>query len=304
MGLCEGQMEKIRIATLLTCFNRKEKTLASLGALFNQEMPPATEVSVYLVDDGSTDGTSAAVFAAYPQVNIISGDGSLYWGGGMRLAFETAMKDDPDYYLWLNDDTILYPEAVKTLLETSHRLTAENQKPAVVAISTCDPETGEFTYGGMIRKRWWRPLNLDRLMPKNEPQPCLTICGNCVLIPRAVVEKIGNLDPAFVHYAGDWDYGLRAKKEGFGVWVAPGYLGTCSANPKPAQKTEAQLQQELQKIGQPKGLTLQDGTLQPMQEWKVLAQRHAGPFWPFFWLIPYRRVLWISLMGRLKGKGA
>lgn len=304
MALSEGPMEHKTIAALLTCFNRKEKTLASLEALFNQEMPPATAVGVYLVDDGSTDGTSEAVQQRYPQVKIIFGSGSLYWGGGMRLAFETAMKADPDYYLWLNDDTILDPHALKTLLETSHRLTAETEKPVLVAASTRDPQTGQLTYGGMIRRRWWRPLNLDPLMPTNEPQPCLTICGNCVLIPRQIVQKIGNLDSAFVHYAGDWDYGLRAKNEGFGVWIAPGYLGTCSANPKPAQKTEAELQQELRKIEQPKGLMLQDGTLQPLQEWKVLAQRHAGPFWPFFWLIPYRRVLWISLMGRLKGKNA
>jgi GT2 family glycosyltransferase len=60
---------------------------------------------------------------------------------------------------------------------------------------------------------------------------CDTMHGKCVLIPRSVVQIVGNLDPAFVHYIGDWDYGLRTRQEGCTVWIAPGYLGTCSLNP-------------------------------------------------------------------------
>ncbi|MBD1936052.1 glycosyltransferase family 2 protein [Microcoleus sp. FACHB-68] len=295
-------MKHTTIAVLITCFNRKQKTLASLEALFNQVLPPEVSISVYLVDDASTDGTAEAVRQAYPAVKILHGDGNLFWNGGMRMAFEEAIKEDYDYYLWLNDDTLLEPEAVNVLLTTSHRLASEGDTAAVIAISTRDPETGKFTYGGMLQSRWWHPLNLDPLPPSQEAQPCDTICGNCVLIPRQVVERVGNLDPAFVHYAGDWDYGLRAKQQGCTVWIAPGYLGTCSQNPKPAQRTEAQLRQELNKVGQPKGLALQDVILQPMEEWKVLTQRHCGLLWPVYWLLPYRRVLWISLLGRLKGQ--
>ena len=64
------------------------------------------------MDDASTDGTSDAVRQTYPQVKIFSGDGNLFWNGGMWGVFSEAMKDEPDYYLWLNDDTIIYPETV------------------------------------------------------------------------------------------------------------------------------------------------------------------------------------------------
>ncbi len=45
---------------------------------------------------------------------------------------------------------------------------------------------------------------------------CESICGNCVCIPCGVVEKIGFIDvEAFPHFAGDADFGFRAKNAGF-----------------------------------------------------------------------------------------
>ena len=75
--------------------------------LINQDKIDKIDLNVYLVDDGSTDGTSEAVKKNFPQVNIIKGDGTLFWNGGMRVAFSKAMESEHDYYLWLNDDTIL-----------------------------------------------------------------------------------------------------------------------------------------------------------------------------------------------------
>lgn len=292
-----------RIAVLITCFNRKQKTLDCLQALFNQVNVADVSLQVYLVDDGSTDGTGEAVQQKYPQVKVLQGDGNLFWNGGMRLAFDEASKDEPDFYLWLNDDTLLAPDALRTLLDTYYQLAETGLRKAIVAGSTRDPVTGVYTYGGKVQSRWWHPLNLDSVEPTEKPQRCDTMCGNCVLIPREVAQVVGNLDPAFVHYAGDWDYGLRAKQKGCTVWIAPGYQGTCPANPKPQKQTNVTLGERINKVQQPKGLALEDVTLQPMKEWKVLTQRHAGFFWPIYWLLPYRRLLWLYIAGLFK-KGA
>jgi GT2 family glycosyltransferase len=282
------------IATLITCFNRKQKTLDCLAALTRGDSTDVA-LAIYLVDDGSTDGTAAAVSAAYPQVTIVRGDGNLFWNGGMRLAFATALERDYDYYLWLNDDTLLYPEALAVLLHTADLVAARGDDLATIVGSTCDPDTGAFTYGGMVRDSWWRPLRFPQVPPSDVPKQCDTLNGNCVLIPRSVARIVGNLDPAFTHYMGDIDYGLRAKKQGCTVWIAPGYLGTCAENTRPSNWREAVADQpwsrQWQQIDRPKGLTLTTVTLSPIAEWKAFAQRHAGPLWPIFWLYPYRRLL-------------
>lgn len=283
-------MESTKIAVLITCHNRQQKTLASLAALFNQALPEEVTLCVYLVDDGSTDGTELAVRQAYPQVKILQGDGSLFWNGGMRLAFAEAIKYNYDYYLWLNDDTILYPKALGSLLTTSHSLAKQGYSQAIVVGSTQDPESGVLTYGGIVRYSWWYPLKFRWVEPGEEIKSCDTMHGNCVLIPQEVAKMVGNLDAAFIHNLGDFDYGFRAISKGCSVWLAPGYVGTCAFNAPSWREPSLPLRERLKKMNQPKGLLL--------MEWKVYAQRHAGPLWPIYWLLPYVKLLMTSAFGK------
>lgn len=129
-----------RIAALLTCFNRKEKTRECLTSLFSID----SSIDVYLVDDGSTDGTSKMVKELFPQVNLINGIGNLFWTKGMHLAWSEALKHDYDYYLWLNDDVILYPY----FLEELYQCHSEAGAMSVITGVIVDRNTKQVIYGG------------------------------------------------------------------------------------------------------------------------------------------------------------
>jgi GT2 family glycosyltransferase len=281
-------MKTCRLAVLMTCHNRREKTLACLQALFQQELSSDVEIQVYLVDDGSTDGTGEAVSINYPVVKVIQGNGNLFWNRGMRLAFSEAIKYDYDYYIWLNDDTLLYPKAIDTLLVTSQNLIQQGHTQAIVVGSTQDAITGLLSYGGVINSSWWHPLKFVRVEPGEEAKTCLTVNGNCVLISREVVQVVGNLDSSFMHGSGDYDYGLRNHKQGGSAWIAPGYIGTCKSNPLVGRRhltwdePNLTLRQRWEKINHPLCL--------PIAEWKVYVRRHGGLFWPIYWLFPYVRL--------------
>lgn len=282
-------MNSIRIAGLTTCHNRRAKTLAALEALFAQTLPPATHLTIYVVDDGSTDGTSEAIGERYPEVVLLHGDGNLFNNGGMRMAFAAALENDFDYYLWFNDDTTLYLDALLRLLTTAQTLSAKHGPRCLVVGSTADPETGTLTYGGVRRTSRWRPLRFELVPPAAQPQRCDTMNGNCVLVPRAVVELVGNLDPAFVHAIGDYDYGLRATLHGCSVWIAPGFVGSCARN-SPSNTWVDQtlsLGERWRRVLGPKGL--------PPSQWRVFAQRHAGFAWPLYWLTPYLQLVLSAL---------
>ena len=273
------------IATLITCHNRKEETLSCLAALFQNSLPEGYSLEVFLVDDGGTDGTEQAVREHYPQVNVIKGNGSLYWNGGMRLAFAAAMKRGFDYYLWLNDDTLLYPATIQSLIATSGELQAKHGKSVIVVGSTQDANDGRLSYGGVIRPKKWKTLLFELVTPKDVPIECEAMNGNCVLIPRAIAKVVGNLEKEFVHAMGDLDYGLRARYAGFSVWVMAGFAGTCSRNVMADSFSDAGLPValRLRKMMHPKGL--------PPSSWRIFTQRHAGFFWPIFWLWPYAKVM-------------
>jgi GT2 family glycosyltransferase len=282
---------RITIAALLTCHNRRAKTLNCLEALFAQDLPEGARVSAFLADDGSTDGTIAAVEQAFPQVSTTRGDGSLFWARGMCLAYGIARTSNPDFFLLLNDDTTLFPNAVRGLLDTCGQVSAAG--PAIVVASAADPLTGQFTYGGVRRADALRRMRFVPLAPGAAPLPCETFNGNCVLIPRAIIDQIGFLDAVFTHAMADIDYGLRAAKHGFSSWIAPGFLAQCARNdPKSTWSDVNQpLRSRLRKMRSPKGL--------PPADWAVLCRRHAGAAWPLYWASPFAGVIAGSLLQRV-----
>jgi GT2 family glycosyltransferase len=268
-----------QIAVLLTCHNRVERTLACLASLVAQSSKPG-EIKVVLVDAGSVDGTVEQVRRHYPAVAIIEQSPDLYWNGGMRAALAHAHEFDPDYYLWLNDDVELDPDAVQRLLECDRQLAAARPAPVISVGTTRDPQDGEPTYGGVIRPDRSRRMRYQLVRPSEHPQQAETMNGNCVLVPREVVERVGNLAAAYTHGMGDYDYGHRAHRAGCEVWVAPGTFGTCSRNA--AGDRAVSLAEFRQRATSPTGGL-------PPREWLTFVRRWGGPLWPAYAVSPYIR---------------
>jgi GT2 family glycosyltransferase len=210
-----------KIAVLITVYNRKEKTLRCLNSLFNCYLKSDYELNVFLVNDGCTDGTYEAIQKAYPQVNIIQGNGNLFWNRGVILAWNTAVKTfDYDYYMWLNDDVIIYNMAISELLKCAE----ETNNIAIIVGSTCTTDnTNRITYGGRIRR-------YGLITPNGKMQKCDCFNGQIVLIPKSVYLKLGTNDTIFHHAFGDFDYGFRAQNMKIESLVAPSFLGECDEN--------------------------------------------------------------------------
>jgi GT2 family glycosyltransferase len=273
-------MAGIRIAAVMAVHNRMALTLSCLDSLRAQDLPGAT-LDVFVLDDASTDGTAEAVMQRHPDVRLLRGDGHLYWNGGMRSALGAAMVGDYDYYLWMNDDTRLVDRGVLALLlQTQHQLRERGHDPVVLAGTTRHPETGELTYGGHVRLSRWRPLRWTLVQPGTEPRRCETMNGNIVLVPRAVVQLVGNIDPAYIQQMGDYDYGLRASAAGCEVWIAPGTVGECASHP-PRRSDLQPLRAELRRLWSVKELA--------PRPWLVFTHRWAGRLWFVYWLSPYLR---------------
>lgn len=231
------------IAVLLTVHNRKAKTLECLRRLYAQLPFEGYLLDVYVTDDGCTDGTPEAVKQQFPQVHIIHGDGNLFWNRGMFIAWQEAAKEDYDFYLWLNDDTLLLPNALKSLLASSQ---SKLNQAIIVAANRAKKEE-KVTYSGHNKN--------GKITPNGSLQSCDTFNGNCVLIPRYVYQKLGNLDWKFRHAIGDLDYGYRAKRAGIEMYVSSEYLGICDNNPKlPAwARKEVPLLKRLKNLYSPLG---------------------------------------------------
>lgn len=206
------------IAVLITCHNRKQKTISCLSALYSCYIPENYIIEIFLVDDGSTDGTSNVIKQLFPKVNVIYGNGNLFWNRGMILAWTSAVKKkNYDYFLWLNDDTTLYIGSLSKIIK---RAEETNLKEIIVGATCSAFDKNSLTYGG------FNNLGM-KIKPNGTWQDCHFFNGNIVFIPSVIFQQVGMLDNRFHHSLGDIDYGLRAKKMGFTNVLSLDYLGTC-----------------------------------------------------------------------------
>jgi GT2 family glycosyltransferase len=270
------------IAVCMAAYNRRDRTLACLASLFAAELPDGARLTVYLLDDNSTDGTGEAVAGAYPQVKLLHGDGACYWAGGMRRAYGAALEGPHSHFVWLNDDVELSPDALAKLLRQSSQLRAQTGGEVIVVGAMMDPATGATTYSGLVSYSRIRPWKLKRRHPDPEQAvPCDTLNGNLVLIPRALALRLGNIAAQYTHAFGDIDYGYRARRAGASLWIAPGYAGSCAANVSRPRWKRAGLSmaQRFSMINSPLGV--------PVKDQLFYAFRHFGLAAPFVFVEPY-----------------
>lgn len=253
----------------MTVHNRRDATLACLRALFGQHgRGTHFDLEVFLVDDGSTDGTGQAVTGEFPEITLIAADGSLYWAAGMALAERYAAGTDPVAYLWLNDDTFLFEDAVSRLWA------AVRHHPRTIAVgATRATASGRITYGGRTRPGP-HPLRLGPLKHADQDLACDTFEGNAVLVPAHVRHLIGPIDGSYPHAYADTDYGLRAAAAGVKIIQVGGFVGMCDSPQKHSKPLG--LQAAWEDLNSPKG--------QPWRAQMRILRRHGDWRWPW-WLL-------------------
>ena len=212
----------MKIAILITCYNRLEKTKECLKHCFSSlSFIESIDQDIFLLDDNSPDNTGRIIRKMYPKINVIYGDGKYFWSGGTRKLWELAStKKDYDYYVWLNDDSILFKNAFSIIYNDVKK---KSSSIIVGTFISSNENLPELTYGG-------RDEHLSLLTPSGKPQECSFINGNFVFVPKEVSKKIGFLNKMFTHNYGDTDYGLRAIKKNFKVFIASEVVGTCNKN--------------------------------------------------------------------------
>jgi len=288
----------LKFAVLIASYNRVEKTTRCIETLIagTSQLSDFT-FDIYLTDDGSTDGTSELVKLRFPHVHIIRGDGSLFWAGGMRTAWNVAERNcSYDFVVWVNDDVEFLPSAVKSAFERAIQLQADFlAKSSILVGSIFDPVSGDIAYSGVKRPSpVIRPLYFERVIPAGIERDCDTFNGNFVIIPAAVIQKIGGINPDYVHAFGDYDYGFRARQAGFKCTVLANPVGTCSPNPWVATDKirSMTLLQRWRRLSGSK--------FYPLRGWFAYSRAHTGPYWPFFFLRPYWEVLFPWAFSRLR----
>lgn len=274
----ESEKSMTTIMAILTCFNRKEKTINCLKSL--SEGNSSISFSFIIVDDNSNDGTIEAIKRLKINTIILNGTGSLFWSGGMRKGIGYYLKNcKTDYVMLVNDDVAFYDSAIEKILKKA------SESDSVIVGATCN-DKNELTYGGL---KLIRPRKNDLyyyIKPKEGEIQCDTFNANCVLMKDEVVRNVGNFDIVYSHALADLDYGFMIGRKGYKVLSSNDYVGVCYTNSIKGGWRDTSLSRidRLKKKESIKG--------SPFKEWFHFMNKNFG-----FWLAirysitPYIRIL-------------
>lgn len=287
-----------RIAVILTVFNRKDKTLSCLDSLLETYLlsKVSIKIKIFLTDDGCTDGTTEAILNKNYNVpiQILKGDGSLFWNGGMIKSWKAAIDEGGfDGYLWLNDDTKILPSFWAELQETDKYSVTKVGKRGIYVGSTCDPETKEFTYGGFNFINKWTLK--DRFIVPNGKDIVACECahGNITYVSKEVVDVMGVFCDKYIHGGGDHDYTYLAYKHGFPIYVMKSYVGECENDhhDKSSKYSSMSLKQRIAYLNSPFGFNLNN---------TLLFNKRCFPYRvPFVWIMGYLKALFPDFSRRI-----
>lgn len=177
--------------------------------------------SVIVVDNCSEDGTKKLIKSAYPEVTLLEQKENLGFGIANNIGISYALQNNADYVFLLNQDAMVEPQTLSSLLKISW----ENPEYGILSPVHLNFQGNglEKVFGYYIGKERSDHLLSDILLnkPIRDVYSYRMINAAAWLIPRQTLETVGGFHPMFFLYGEDDNYCQRVLYHGLKIGVCP-----------------------------------------------------------------------------------
>jgi GT2 family glycosyltransferase len=210
----EAPSQLPRVAAIVVNYNGKEVTLQAVASLMGMTYP---NFDLVVVDNGSTDGSMAALAAKFPKLLQERVEVNRGSSAGYAYGFSWAFARGYDYVLLLNNDIEVEPDMLSELVRVAEgdprigcvgpkcRFHGDRERlwSAGGVLRFRNAVTAERGYGAIDRGQFDADADVDY------------VNGCAILIRRAAAEAAGGWDPVYFICVDDADFCTRVKAKGF-----------------------------------------------------------------------------------------
>lgn len=213
------------VSVIIVSYNTRDLLRDCLTSVYRSER---VRLEVFVVDNGSSDGSAAMVAADFPSVQLAQQTQNRGFAAAANVAIRRG-RGDP--VLLLNPDATVRPDTIAslaTVLDAHPRAAAVG--PRILnpdgTLQSCGYRfpslTHEVRQSRHVNKALsvvLGPLPVNRVPV--EPSEVDWCDGACLMIRRAALDSVGLLDEQFFLYAEELDWCFNARRAGWSIFAAP-----------------------------------------------------------------------------------
>ncbi|NTS42554.1 glycosyltransferase family 2 protein [Flavisolibacter sp. BT320] len=216
----------VTISILIPIHNRLQVTKQGILALqqsinnFSHICEKNYVIKTIVIDDGSTDGSAAWIKQNYPDIQILTGDGNLWWSGAINLGAKFAIEELKSQYLLLWNDDIIPDQ--NYFIKINNLIKSEEMQKSIIGsqILVHNNEMNIWSIGGYFNKYTGRMgMNTKFNGEVTRFLECDWQPGMGTIIPVKIFRDASLWwdEKHFPQYHGDADFVLRFKRKGIRV---------------------------------------------------------------------------------------
>ena len=212
------------LSIIIVNWNTKDLLLQCLESVY--QTMKRIEMDIFVVDNGSIDGSIAAAKERFSEVKFIQNEMNLGFAGANNQALRLAMGK---YLLLLNPDTQVKKGAIDRLISFMDAHPEAGGAGAQLLNSDGSKQNSIANFPSLATELLNKSL-LRWLFPKAfpgkernylEPIEVDSVIGACMIVKREAVEQVGLLDEDYFLFLEETDWCYRIKRAGWKIYHVP-----------------------------------------------------------------------------------
>lgn len=209
------------VSIVILNFNGREDTLGCLASFDGLDY---ANYEVLVVDNGSTDGSVAAIRDRFTDARIIENDANLGFAAGCNVGIRDALGRGADYVLLINNDTVVTdPSFLATLVDFYERTPDAGAVGPFITYKDSDVvwcAGARISYLTGFSRHIGKEARLGELS-SHDPYAVDYVSGCAMLLGKKFLSEVGLLDPDYFFYYEDADLCFKGAAASYRSYVVP-----------------------------------------------------------------------------------